>query len=181
MVSVNVVPYSPEWPQLFESIAERLREALNGVPLVGIEHVGSTSVPGLAAKPIIDVDVIVRREFVTQALDALVTAGYVHLGNLGLVDREAFSAPDDITPRNVYLCVSGTLHLRNHLAVRDALRSSSRLRDQYGATKVELANDPSMTIDRYVAGKSAVLQEVLSASGLTDEEKQQIYEVNTDI
>ena len=178
-VSVKVVPYSQEWPQLFDDIAERLRDALRGFPLIGIEHVGSTSVPGLAAKPIIDVDIIARREFMAQAIDALATAGYEHRGNLGLVDREAFFPPDDIPPRNVYLCVVGTLHLRNHMAVRDALRASSALRDRYGAIKTELASDPTMTIERYLAGKSAMLQDILAVSDLTTEEKRQVYELNT--
>lgn len=179
MVAVNVVPYSPEWPLLFDGIAERLREALRDVPIVGIEHVGSTSVPGLAAKPIIDVDIITHREFVDQAITALAAAGYEHCGNLGLIDREAFLAPDETPRRNVYLCVNGTLHLRNHLAVRAALRASPALRNRYAAVKTGLASDPAMTIERYLAGKSAVLQDVLAASDLTAEEKRQIYALNT--
>ncbi|MFE6994339.1 GrpB family protein [Microbacterium sp. NPDC057659] len=176
---MTVVPYSAEWPRLFEQIAASLEEALSEVPVVSIEHVGSTSVSGLAAKPIIDVDVIVRREAVPAAIRALEAAGYAHRGNLGLVDREAFFPPDDRPPRHVYLCVEGTLQVRAHVAVRDALRADVSLRDRYTAVKTALAADASMDIDRYIAGKSDVLQEVLAASALTDEEKRRLYALNT--
>lgn len=178
---MRVVPYSPEWPLLYERIATQLSETLHGIPLVGIEHVGSTSVPGLAAKPIVDIDIVTRREYVGQAIAALAAAGYEHCGNLGLVDREAFLSPDESPKRNVYLCVDGTLHLRNHLAVRDTLRTSPELRNRYAAVKLGLASDPNLSIERYLASKSAVLQDILAASDLTDEEKRQIYELNTQI
>ncbi|UJP10693.1 GrpB family protein [Microbacterium sp. KUDC0406] len=178
-MSVIVVPYSAEWPGLFDRISAELRVALADVPLVAIEHVGSTSVPGLAAKPIIDVDVIVRRESVPAAIRALEAAGYAHRGNLGLVDREAFTPPDSRPARHVYLCVEGTLQVRAHVAVRDALRADAGLRGRYAAVKTALAEDPSMDIDRYIAGKSDVLQEVLAASALTDEEKRRLYALNT--
>ncbi len=178
-MTVEVVPYSHDWPQLFSRVAEQLREAFDGLPTIEIEHVGSTAVPGLAAKPILDVDVIVRREMVGDTIGALEAAGYVHRGDLGVTDREAFVAPDEDPPRNVYVCVSGTLHVRNHLAVRNALRTNPELRDRYGALKLELAGDPDMDIRRYIAGKSAVLQEVLAVSDLTANEKRQIYELNT--
>ncbi|REJ04677.1 GrpB family protein [Microbacterium bovistercoris] len=178
-MAVIVTPYSPEWPGLFDRIAAELQTALTGVPVVGIEHVGSTSVPGLVAKPIIDVDVIVRREDVPAAVGALEAAGYVHRGDLGLVDREAFFAPDDGLARHVYLCVDGTLQVRAHVAVRDALRADAGLRDRYAAVKAELSADPSMDIDRYIAGKSDVLQDVLAVSSLTEDEKRRLYALNT--
>ncbi len=178
-MSVEVVPYSHDWPQLFIRVAEQLREVLDGLPAIEIEHVGSTAVPGLAAKPVIDVDVIVRRELLGTAIGALEAAGYVHRGDLGVTDRKAFFAPDEDPPRNVYVCVSGTLHVRNHLAARNALRNDPELRDRYGAVKLELASDPDMDIHRYIARKSDVLQEVLAASDLTAGEKRRIYEINT--
>jgi GrpB-like predicted nucleotidyltransferase (UPF0157 family) len=178
-VKIDVVPYSDEWPRLFEDVAVQLRQAFRSVPLVGIEHVGSTSVPGLPAKPILDIDIIVRRESVGAAIDALATIGYEHRGDLGLPDREAFFSPDDTPHRHVYLCVQDTLHLRNHLAVREVLRTHPDLRERYGAVKIELANKFDTNIERYTAGKSDVLQDVLSAADLTVAEKRQIRELNT--
>ncbi|MGV8912136.1 MAG: GrpB family protein [Rhodoglobus sp.] len=176
---IDVVSYSSDWPELFIRVAEQLHEALRGLPMVEIEHVGSTAVPGLAAKPVLDIDIIVHRGIVDAAIEALEMVGYVHRGDLGVTDREAFCAPDQHPPRNVYVCVSGTLHVRNHLAARNALRADPGLRDRYGAVKLQLASDSTMDIYRYIAGKSAVLQDVLAASDLTADEKQQIYELNT--
>ncbi|WP_312099803.1 GrpB family protein, partial [Corynebacterium dentalis] len=129
---IPVVAYSPEWAEQYEAIADELAAALHGIAIDAIEHVGSTSVPGLPAKPILDIDVIVQREAMATAKAALERAGYVHCGDLGVTDREAFTAPNENPPRNVYLCVANTLHVRNHLAVRDALRAHPDLRDRYG-------------------------------------------------
>jgi GrpB-like predicted nucleotidyltransferase (UPF0157 family) len=178
-MAVTVVPYSPEWPAQFARVAADLRRALAGVPVIAIEHVGSTSVPGLAAKPVIDIDIVVRREDVEAAIAALVAVGYAHRGDLGVTDRESLAEPDDDPRRNVYVCVEGTLHLRNHLAVRAILRERSDLRDRYGAVKTELARDPAMDIATYLARKSPVLQEVLAMSDLTDAEKRAILALNT--
>lgn len=171
--------YSPDWPHQFQSVANVLRTVLSGLPIGSIEHVGSTAIPGLPAKPILDIDVIVSRDVVDPAIGALEFAGYVHCGDLGVTDREALTAPDDRPPRNVYVCVADTLHVRNHLAVRAALLTNPDLRDRYGAVKLQLASDPNMDIRRYIAGKSAVLQDILAISDLTAEEKQEIYELNT--
>ncbi|WP_349425627.1 GrpB family protein [Microbacterium sp. LWS13-1.2] len=177
-MAVTVVPYSREWPEQFARVAADLRRAVADVPMLSIEHVGSTSVPGLAAKPVIDIDVVVRRADLPAAITALVAAGYTHRGDLGVADRESLAAPDDDPRRNVYVCIDGTLHLRNHLAVRRILRARPDLRDRYGAIKTELARDPAMDIGRYLALKSPVLQEVLALSDLTDAEKRAILAIN---
>ncbi|MFC0224639.1 GrpB family protein [Nocardioides zeicaulis] len=95
--------------------------------------------------------------------------GYVHRGDLGVAGREAFRAPDDDPRRHVYVCTAGTASVRNHLAVRDVLRRDPHLRDAYAAVKRALADDPQMDIDTYLAGKTAVLQQVLAASGAFEE------------
>ena len=178
-MAITVVPSSPQWPMQFARVATDLRRALADVPVIAIEHVGSTSVPGLAAKPVLDIDIVVEREYVGPAIAALVADGYTHRGDLGVTDRESLAAPDDDPRRNVYVCVDGTLHLRNHLAVRSILRTRSDLRDLYGAVKTELAQDPAMDIETYLARKSPVLQKVLALSDLTDAEKRAILELNT--
>ncbi|QSR31157.1 hypothetical protein CFI00_11730 [Nocardioides sp. S5] len=170
MSGVEVVEHSPRWAEDFEEVAAVLREALADVRSAVVEHVGSTSVPGLAAKPILDVDVIVDATDVDAAVAALESVGHVHRGDLGVPGREAFHAPGP-PRRNVYVCTAGTASVRNHLAVRDVLRSRADLREAYAAAKLALAEDPDMDIDTYIAGKSAVLQQVLEASGrFSDEE-----------
>ncbi|WP_296604071.1 GrpB family protein [Nocardioides sp.] len=175
---VEVVPHDPGWPASFERVAIDLRAALEDVPTAVVEHVGSTSVPGLAAKPVLDIDVIVPGDDVPAAVAALEARGYVHRGDLGVAGREAFLAPDDDPRRHVYVCTAGSLNVRNHLAVRDVLRARPDLRDEYGAVKLALAADPAMDIDTYLARKSPVLQKVLTASDLTDDERLQILRLN---
>lgn len=130
-----------------------------------MQHVGSTSVPGLAAKPVLDVDVIVPAARVPAAVAALESSGYVHRGDLGVSGREAFTAPDQDPPRHVYVCARGAVHVRNHLAVPEVLRRRADLREEYAAVKPALAADPDMDVDRYLAGKSAILGKVLEAAG----------------
>ena len=175
---IEVVDWSPRWAEQFEGVAAVLSRALVDVRSARVEHVGSTSVPGLAAKPILDVDVIVDPEDVPAAVAALESVGYVHRGDLGVTGREAFLAPDE-PRRNVYVCTAGTANVRNHLAVRDVLRRRADLREAYDAVKRALSSDPGMDIDTYIAGKSAVLQEVLEASGeLSAEELAAIRRLN---
>jgi len=177
-VAIELVPYSEDWPGEFVRLATSIRHALVGIPGASIEHVGSTSVPGLAAKPIIDIDIIVEPDHVVLAVAAVESCGYVHRGDLGVVGREAFEAPDEEPRRNVYVCQRGTLNVRNHLAVRDVLRRRDDLRDEYAVVKLSLAADPGMDIDTYVAGKSRVLQKVLAESDLTEDERHQIWKLN---
>jgi GrpB-like predicted nucleotidyltransferase (UPF0157 family) len=177
-VAVRVVPYFPAWPDQFETVAADLRVALARVPSAVVEHVGSTSVPGLAAKPVLDIDVIVAGEDMAGAVAALEAIGYAHRGDLGVTGREAFHAPDEAPRRNVYVCRAGTLNVRNHLAVRDVLRARADLRDEYAAVKLALAADPAMDIDTYIARKSPVLQKVLALAGLTDDERRRIRSLN---
>jgi len=178
-MAIEVVPADPAWPAQFRRVEADLTAALAGVPVLAIEHVGSTSVPGLAAKPVLDIDIVVERPAVADAIAALERGGYRHRGDLGVSGREALQAPDEDPRRHVYVCVDSTLHLRNHLAVRRVLRENDELRDRYAAIKQTLASDPGMDIDRYLAGKSAVLQDILALSDLTPEEKDQILRLNT--
>jgi GrpB-like predicted nucleotidyltransferase (UPF0157 family) len=178
MSPVEVVDWSPRWAEQFDEVAAVLRDALGGVTSARVEHVGSTSVPGLAAKPILDIDVIVEAPDVSAAIAALESVGYVHRGDLGVTGREAFHAPGP-PRRNVYVCTAGTANVRNHLAVRDVLRTRDDLRDAYADVKRALADDPGMDIDTYIAGKSAVLQRVLEASGeFSDAELEAIRRLN---
>ena len=170
--------YDPSWQDRFEKVAAALSGALADGPTAAVEHVGSTSVPGLAAKPILDIDVIVASEDVPAAVAALVRIGYVHRGDLGVAGREAFFAPDEDPRRHVYVCAAGTLNVRNHLAVRDVLRRRDDLRDEYAAVKLALAAEPDLDIDTYIARKSDVIQKVLAASDLTDAERGQILSLN---
>ena len=175
--AIVVVEPDPLWAESFATIRRDLQASLAGVPVVAIEHVGSTSVPGLAAKPIIDVDVVVARPHVPGAADALEASGYVALGDLGVPDRLAFQAPNDGIRRNVYVVVDGCLSLRNHLGLRSVLRSDPRLRDEYSAIKRRLAAETG-DIDVYVDGKTEIIRRILERAGLASGELEEIERIN---
>ena len=162
---IVVVDYDPQWPIAFATIRASLQAALAGVPVVGIEHVGSTSVPGLAAKPIIDIDVIVDPSDLADAAAALGSLGYTPLGDMGVPDRYAFTAPPDTIRQNTYVTVAGSLSLRNHFGLRDVLRNDPALRDEYSSVKRHLAATTD-DIDVYVDGKTDVVRRVLARAGL---------------
>jgi GrpB-like predicted nucleotidyltransferase (UPF0157 family) len=124
--TVVVIEYDPEWPRRFEDLRARIWPAVAGVA-DRIEHVGSTSVPGLAAKPIIDMTIVVRRQAdVPPAIDRLATLGYRHLGNLDIEDREAFEHPAGLPRHHLYVCPEGTIGIVNTASVVTSLSPNDR-------------------------------------------------------
>ncbi|TYB52793.1 GrpB family protein [Nonomuraea sp. PA05] len=172
---ITVIEYDPAWPDRFEELRREYAAALAaaGVPVIAIEHVGSTSVPGLAAKPIIDCDIVVTGREVQAAANVLVGLGFAPLGELGVPQRWAFEEPARLPRTNTYVVVDGSLSLKNHRAVRDTLRADPELRDRYAAVKrrvAETADDPVA----YGRGKEAVVQAILAAAGLSEAERASI-------
>jgi GrpB-like predicted nucleotidyltransferase (UPF0157 family) len=172
---ITVADYDPGWPGRFERLRREYATAMAeaGVPVVAIEHVGSTSVPGLAAKPVIDCDIIVARQDVAAASKVLMTLGFTPEGELGIPLRWAFREPERLAGTNTYVVAAGSLALRNHLAVRDALRADPALRDQYAAVKRRVGA-VAADIDEYGQGKNAIVQRILAAAGLTEAERASI-------
>lgn len=174
---IRVEPYNESWPDQFEVLKRNYEKALLGVPVLSIEHVGSTSVPGLWAKPIIDIDIVVAGENYRAAISALEHYGYGSRGDLGIEGRWAFDEVNAPYMTNTYVVRSESLAYKNHLAVREVLRSNSKLRDEYGSVKRNLAKETS-DIAVYISEKTEVLQRILKLGGLSDEELDEIGEVN---
>jgi GrpB-like predicted nucleotidyltransferase (UPF0157 family) len=167
---VVVVDYDEGWPRRFEELRARIGPSVAGVAL-RIEHVGSTSVPGLAAKPIIDLVVVVAaRQDVSAAIDRLASLGYRHQGNLGVDDREAFEHAPDLPRHNLYVCPQATIGLVNQLAVRDYLRAHPEASRRYGELKKRLAAEFPNDIESYVFGKTDFVLDVLRRSGLSPDQ-----------
>jgi GrpB-like predicted nucleotidyltransferase (UPF0157 family) len=138
MANVIVVDYDPAWRDAFERLRTRICPCICDVA-TSIEHVGSTSVPGLAAKPVIDMTIVVpTASAMARVIDRLATMGYQHRGDLGVPGREAFVSPQDTQDHHLYACISGNEGLRNHLAVRDYLRSNPTAAQAYGTLKKQL-------------------------------------------
>ena len=144
-----------------------------------IEHVGSTSVPGLAAKPVIDMGIVVpERQDVPTAIAKLASLGYVHRGNQGVEEREAFTVPPELPSHNVYLYVEGSLPLRNHRALRDYLRANSEAAHTYGELKRSLAAQHADDIDAYIDGKTGFILEILEICGFSPTDLERIADAN---
>ncbi len=172
---IEVVDYDPVWAERFDALRSEYANALFGaaVPVIAIEHVGSTSVPGLAAKPIIDCDIVVDELHVEAASAVLVSLGFTPLGELGIPKRWAFDEPERLAGTSTYVVVEGSLALLNHLAVRDALRADEELRDEYGEVKKRVAAEAE-DIYAYGAGKNAMIQRILSTAGLSADDRASI-------
>lgn len=160
--TIEVAPYDPAWPVEFARLKESLLAIVGGL-CIGIEHVGSTSVPGLAAKPILDIDIVISSRLVFPAVrDALHAAGYIHRGNLEIPGRESFQRPPGTYPHHLYVCSADTPNLHDHLVLRDTLRARPDLRDRYAAIKREMAALHRHDIDAYIDGKGPLIAEIMA-------------------
>ncbi|HEX4125858.1 MAG TPA: GrpB family protein, partial [Tepidisphaeraceae bacterium] len=170
MKQVIIVEYDRAWPAAFEEFRRRLWPAIADAA-ESIEHVGSTAVPGLAAKPIIDMTIVVPAPAaMTTVIDRLAGLGYRHQGDRGMAGREAFDNPPGAPAHHLYAAVRGNLGLRNHQAIRDHLRRHPAAARAYGELKKELAARFPNDINAYIEGKTRFLSKILAQEGLTQAE-----------
>lgn len=168
MDEVVIVDYDPSWPEQFAEIAARVRAAFADGPLIAVEHVGSTAVPGLAAKPVIDLNVVVSaRGDVPNAIARLAELGYVHEGDKGVPGREAFLWSPGTRRHHLYLCLCDNTEHRRHVAFRDYLREHPGEAQRYEALKRDLAARFRDDRAAYNDGKTQFVEAVLKkARGL---------------
>lgn len=165
---VRVLPYDKEWKSAFEKIKQEIEGAIGDL-ILGIEHVGSTAVEGMSAKPCIDIDVIIEDYTV---FDSVVTnlenIGYIHEGDLGIKDREAFKYTDKphLMSHHLYVCPKHSEELHRHLTFRDFLRQNPDAAKKYSTTKVTAAKLFPNDIDKYIACKSPCIEELYATCGL---------------
>lgn len=115
---------------------------------------------------------------VPTAVGRLITLGYDHLGDLGIVGREAFRPPEGSPAHNLYVCRNDSPSLANHLALRDHLRGHPELAHAYATLKKRLAQDFPHDIDGYVAAKTDYVVAVLRAAGIPDDHLEHIERAN---
>lgn len=175
---IQVVDYDPTWPESFGLLCAKIWPAVRDVADT-IEHVGSTSVVGLAAKPIIDMTIVLGdASKMSDVITRLTDLGYEHRGDQGVPGREAFRKPDATPAHNLYACVTGNLGLRNHLAIRDHLRRHPEDVQAYGDLKKQLAERFPRDIEAYVDGKTDLLVGILEKADFTREEIDEIRGIN---
>ncbi len=165
---VIVLPYNKKWKHDFAIIKNEL-ETVIGELVVSIEHIGSTSVEGLSAKPIIDIDVVIKDYSVFDDVVAgLAEIGYVHEGNLGIRDREAFaySGRGHLREHHLYVCPENSEELCRHITFRDFLRKNPNAVEQYSKVKEEAASLFPEDINKYMEYKSSCIEELYKRCGL---------------
>ena len=159
---VVVVPYDERWAQDFEDIASEIRDVLGELAL-DIQHVGSTAVPGLSAKPIIDIDVVIRDHAAFNAVvSALEAIGYHHEGDLGIAGREAFGyeGKSHLQKHHLYVCPQDSTELKRHIAFRDYLRAHPGAVKEYSRIKEAGAALHPYDINGYIAHKSPFIESI---------------------
>jgi GrpB-like predicted nucleotidyltransferase (UPF0157 family) len=161
---VQLANWTPRWAELFTEEAVRLRVALGDLALA-IEHYGSTSVPGLVAKPLLDI--LVGGPETTDAspyIAALAPLGYDYAAHAGVAEHLVFGRGLART-HLVHVVRYGSAAWHRALAFRDALRGDAALRESYAALKRELAQRYGIDRNRYTEGKSAFVEHVLEGYG----------------
>jgi GrpB-like predicted nucleotidyltransferase (UPF0157 family) len=168
---ITLAEYDPEWPVLFDREAARIRVVL-GDTAVRVEHVGSTSVPGLAAKPIIDILLAVPDSANEQAyVPALESAGYV-LRNREphWFEHRLFRGPD--TNINLHVFTVGAAEIDRMLLFRDWLRADDADRDAYLQVKRDLAKRSWRHVQHYADSKTAIVQQILARAAAARQQGQ---------
>ena len=160
MRKIEIVDYDPSWPARFEAECALVRGALGDV-VVDIHHIGSTAVPGLAAKPIIDILLEVEDLVALDSLNSEMEAiGYRPMGELGIPGRRYFPKGGDSRSHHVHAFVCGDPNVGRHLAFRDYLRRHPEVAREYAEVKRRVAQTCDNDSERYCAGKDAYVRRV---------------------
>jgi GrpB-like predicted nucleotidyltransferase (UPF0157 family) len=184
-----LVPYDDNWKTEFEALRNVLLDRLITYS-IDIQHVGSTAVEGIYAKPILDIDIIIENKNLLDGISKKLTeSGYINRGDQGIPGRYAFRQSTPFTPEtrlkrkwqehHLYVCYADSVAVKNHLLFRDALKNSQQLAEQYSDLKLKLASERGMTREIYNHRKTDFILEVLSSLGFNETELSDIKKANT--
>lgn len=184
-----IQPYNPNWKIEFEHLKNTLNTKLRDFE-IDIQHVGSTSIPELYAKPILDIDIIIEdKNLIGKIATSLEDLGYKNRGEQGIIGRFAFRQSSEFTPLtelnkkwqeyHLYVCFSDSLALKNHLLFRDTLLKNRKLVEEYSLLKQSLVKQENMTKEKYSKLKTDFILEILLLNGLDEEEVNEIRKANT--
>ncbi len=158
---IIIQDYDPNWPDEFERLRCHIAPSL-GALAQAIEHVGSTAVRGLAAKPIIDIDVLLHSAAdLPLAIFRFAILGYEHQGDLGITGREAFRAPANSVPHHLYLHGPDSQEYVRHILFRDYLRANPEAAHSYETLKRSLANQYRDDREAYSQAKTEFVESIL--------------------
>lgn len=158
---IIIEDYDPRWPEQFELLRSRIMPVLGSLATV-IEHVGSTAVPRLAAKPIIDIDVVLHSAAsLPEAIRRLGTLGYEHRGDLGVPGREAFRCPPSDIPHHLYVHGPESREFIRHITFRDHMRANPEDAQAYEHLKRTLAQKYRQDREAYNQAKTEFVETTL--------------------
>jgi len=162
--TVKLEPHSEQWHQLFTEEKTRLLQAV-GDYVIAIEHVGSTAICGISAKPIIDIAVSVER-FADgeKCVEPLENIGYEYRGEHGIAGRFYFVKGEPRT-HHLHMVLETSDFWRSHLLFRDYLRENPATAKEYEELKLKLAREYLDDRDAYLRGKSDFIENILNAAG----------------
>lgn len=181
-MTIFLEPYHPNWKTEFEHLnkvlAEKLRELIH---IADIQHIGSASIPGLIARPILDIDILIaNKKPLTDIKARLEKIGYQSKVEQGIPGRFAVRQMSATVPftgskrngqaHHLYVCYADSIALKNHIFFRDTLRNDKDLLEQYAALKKSLANNSTIPREDYVTMKTDSILSVLAAAGLNETE-----------
>lgn len=165
--SIEIAPYNSNWPQLFEAEANLIKQKL-GDNFLEIHHIGSTSVPGLCAKPIIDIILVVRNS--VESIVPLESIGFKFKGEMNIPFRSYFSKKTE-TPVHLHVYEPGSSEIELNLLFRNFLRSNSNECAEYASLKIALAEEQKNQknalpmFSHYTLGKNTFIQKILQQAG----------------
>ncbi|AUJ23447.1 GrpB family protein [Virgibacillus dokdonensis] len=160
MREVVVIPYQSQWQQLFGQEATYIKELFQ-TELVTIHHIGSTAVPDLAAKPIIDIMPVVKSiEEVGEYIEGMENLGYHALGEYGIEGRRFFIKGEYKRTHHVHMFQQGDQHIKRHIAFRDYLIHHPSTAIEYGNLKLTLAKNYPNQMEKYMSGKNDFVKDV---------------------
>jgi GrpB-like predicted nucleotidyltransferase (UPF0157 family) len=165
---IIIEDYDPRWPEQFEVLRSRISQSL-GTLAAAIEHVGSTAVPGLAAKPIIDIDVLLHSAAdLPEAIARLAILGYQHQGDLGVAGREAFRAPSNDVPHHLYVHRPQSREYARHITFRNHMRANPEDARAYERLKHALALQYRDNREAYSLAKTEFVEAILLRANATE-------------
>ena len=178
MKKLQVIDYQPLWKDQFENLKNRIWPEISD-HCIAIEHVGGTSVENLAAKPIIDIDIIIESNLKLPVIIKILNKlGYKHRGNFGVNGREVFVCITPDFPHNLYVCLDQCTALKNHLVLRDHFRKNPIDRNRYSKLKKQLAHKYPRDIDSYINGKTDFILSILKKYNFNLKELKTIENIN---
>lgn len=158
--NIVVEPYNKKWKAKFKSEKHKLEKVFNDI-IVDIHHIGSTAIPGIKAKPVIDIMVVVKDiDKVDSFNNAMKTLGYEPKGEFGIENRRFFQKGDNNRTHHVHIFQQGNKEIKRHLNFRDYMRAHPQKAHKYSNLKETLADKYSHDINKYIEGKNDFIAEI---------------------